>query len=175
MQCNSHFWGDSQRVASVIKAASTNGIHTALLRQEIFRSSWHDLGVVRHILSGFPYVGIIPVNPSARPSIVREATLSIQELREKGPFIRETVISRMTRHNIKKSAEEDPERSADRLTIWKQTMDEANIGRMEDPRPLIPDQTPSRPVTKRFGVRQMTSKGKEKVRCIDDLLESFRN
>ena len=46
---------------------------------------------------------------------------------------------------------------------------------MTEIRKLDRSQASKRPITKRFGVRQLSSKGESKLRCIDDLLESGIN
>ncbi len=55
-------------------------------------------------------------------------------------------------------------------------MEEASTGRMSQPQRCKPsDFSSGSPLTRRFGVTQLTSKGVLKIRCIDDFTASLVN
>ena len=162
-------------VASVVRAASPKGIHVSLLRQEIYLRRWYDMSLIDHIRRGFPYVGDIPINPTAIPSTVRRATESPQALLDRAPQIRERIITRLESQALNHQDSEASDQQADRQAIWDQTEVDSRIGRMTKLRVINKFRDSKKPITKRFGVRQLSSKGKSKLRCIDDLLESGIN
>ena len=98
----------------------------------------------------------------APPSLVRSSSLSISELKEKG---RKSWARQLRRHS-----ETSSDFDAD---IYRQTLDEVQLGRMTVPVPAV-SQKPC-VVTRRFGVSQVDSKGVSKVRCTDDFKESMVN
>ena len=60
--------------------------------------------------------------------------------------------------------------------IWRQTLLEAGTGRLSAPRKIRKsDLSAHRPLSHRFGISQLTSKGLLKIRNIDDFTASFVN
>ena len=52
--------------------------------------------------------------------------------------------------------------------IWRQTKAESSIGRLSIPKPFDWAKAIGRVITPRFGIEQLSSKGRVKIRCIDD-------
>jgi hypothetical protein len=178
LRSRSHEWIDQMHpdVSSVVRAASPGGIHVALLHQEIYLRRWYDMSLIEHIRRGFPYVGDIPINPTAIPSRVRKAIESPQTLLDRAPQIRERILSKLASQALNRhQAPEAEEQRADRQAIWDQTQVDSEIGRMTELQPVDLSTKSKGLITKRFGVRQISSKGISKLRCIDDLLESGIN
>ena len=149
-------------VQRVLQAAGPFGGHPALLRWSLSQIDWKDKSLVDDLLAGFPLVGDIPIGPESNPKTVRVAELSRDQLRRRG---RQQVASLVSKAEAKPWSEEAAQ-------VWESTLQEVTMGRMSEPRPITPSDSF---VTRRFAVVQTDSKGRSKVRCIDDFLESLVN
>ena len=78
----------------------------------------------------------------------------------------------LVRRRARRAAESDLETGL-ASEIWRQTLLEADLGRMT-PRALLELGAPDI-VVRRFGVSQITSKGKAKIRTVDDYSEALVN
>ena len=156
----------------VLSAASPTGVHVALLREclELVRFPQADY-IIGGLLRGFPILGDIPAVPQAPLSVVRKPELSVDELWERAPALRTRLVARQAQI-LAKTPLASP--AADDLReLLRQARDDVNLGRIT---PLIPAAKSLRPLgTRRFGVTQHTSKGKLKLRSIDDFAESLVN
>ena len=148
-------------VRQVLNAASPKGGHPALLHWCLQQIKWHDADLITDLLDGFPLVGHIPVDSSARLKTVRSPKLTVDELLDKVESLRSRALERHGLHA-------DPETDG---TIFTLTTDEVDLKRMSTPRPPHGRQL----LTRRFGVWQTDSKGRLKLRCIDDFAESLIN
>ena len=150
-------------VRSVLNSAGSLGSHPALLAWCLEQIGWHDKDLLRDLLRGFPLLGDIPVDSRCPHKHVRRATLSQEDLATAAPDIS---MSAQQRHSARPFTELD-------LEILRQTHAEAALGRMSKPQRL--DALDHRLLTRRFGVSQLDSKGRLKLRCIDDFAESQVN
>ena len=150
-------------VQSVLRAAGPLGSHPALLRWSLQQIGWSDSQLVEDLLRGFPLVGDIPVGPESTEKRVRSASLGFDELSQAGLAQVDTLLA-------KARAKEWSDESAQ---VWEATVQDVDVGRMS--RPVAAESVPGTFVTRRFAVVQTDSKGKSKVRCIDDFLESLVN
>jgi len=120
------------------------------------------------MLEGAPLVGELPIDPEAVPRVVREATVTRAELLGMGADL-------AARLAAKAKSQFNPEfGDGDARQIWEATMDEVSKGRISQPvRWVEADQ--SLGVCRRFGVWQLASSGKMKLRVIDDFAENMVN
>ena len=150
-------------VRSVLGSAGSMGAHPALLAWCLEQINWHDKDLIHDLLHGFPLLGDIPVDSRCPHRKVRTATLSPDDLAASAPDIS---ASAQQRHAARPLTELD-------LEILRQTHAEVSLGRMSKPQRL--DVADPRLLTRRFGVAQLDSKGRHKLRCIDDFAESQVN
>ena len=122
---------------------------------------------VRDLGEGFPLVGEIPTVPSARRHNVREPLITEDELRALSPTIFQNAV---------RPTKSTPEMDEMSQTVFDQTVQEVELRRMSPMRPVSEsDCHRTYPVTRRFPVLQSTSSGAQKVRSIDDFLQSQVN
>ena len=156
-------------VASVLRAASPGGLHVALIRRYLDLIDFCDKDLGDDLLNGFPFVGDIPVFPGAPLANVREPSISVEDLAKvEAPRISQELVRQQARPPVGSQALEDE------AEIYSQTLMDVHLGRMS---PLLPlsDAAASPPFTRRFAVRQTSSMGASKVRCIDDFAQSLIN
>ena len=146
----------------VLSAASPSGPNLGLLEWCLNEIGWHDDDLILHLQHGFPLIGAIPADAEAPRSEVRSQSFNQQQLESLGSG---AWHRQLRRHSESKSDFDD--------SIWSQTVEEVALGRMSALLPAA-TQTPGI-VTRRFGVSQVDSKGRSKVRCIDDFKESLIN
>ena len=153
-------------VQAVLKASSSSLPHPALLRHCLEAIHYHDVSVVDDLLAGFPLVGDIPADSSAESKQVRSIKLDQASLEAQGPSRFSRMVDRQ-RRSFSKASKDDLQ------AVFDQTLSEIALGRMS---PLVPlSESPTSLVTRRFPVEQVDSKGRRKVRSIDDFAESRVN
>lgn len=145
----------------VLAAAGRSGPNLGLLEWCLEQRGWSDKDLIFHLQQGFPLIGDLPVDSEAPRADVRQASLTRSQLESHGV----AAWPRQLRRHSRAGALD--------AEIWSQTLEEAALGRMTSPQPAF-DSSP-KVVTRRFGVRQINSKGADKVRCIDDFKESGVN
>ena len=153
-------------VESVLRVTSPDRPANLLLIDKICRyfEVPDGIGTVRDMARGFPLVGDIPTVSSAVPHDVRRKTMSDDELSRLSP----SIVAKA----LKKPVLND-EQKGDLKEIFRQTCDEIAMGRMT--KLSEPDTSCPLTMTRRFPVRQLSSKGKMKLRSIDDFLFSRTN
>jgi len=161
--------GCAPSVRAVLKAASSRGFHPALFRWACHEAGVPDGdGVLRRMLEGAPLVGDLPIDPEAVPKVVRVATVSRAELLGMGEDLAARLAAKARPHFVPEFGDGDARQ------IWDATMDEVAKGRISQPvRWSEADQ--SSVVCRRFGVWQLASSGKMKLRVIDDFAENMVN
>ena len=155
-------------VQRVHSATSPDGIHIELLSKLLEASRFSDAkDLIRDMKKGFRLVGKIQTSKSAKKYPVRKRQINESKLRQQ------------TRHltrNIKKSilrVPTNPEQAKLEHSVYTQTLEDIRRKRMS---PLAEiDHEAEFPPTKRFGILQSNSSGKEKIRIIDDFAESMVN
>ena len=155
-------------VRRVHSATSPDGIHIELLSKLLEDSSFPDAkDLIRDMKKGFRLVGKIQTSKSAKKHPVRKRQVNDSKLRAQ------------TRHltrNIRKSilrVPSNPEQAKLEHSVYTQTLEDIRKKRMS---PLSEiDYDAEFPPTKRFGILQSNSSGKEKIRIIDDFAESMVN
>ena len=118
--------------------------------------------LINHLTQGFPLVGDIPVDSEAQPRKVREKIYRRDQLLRLGKSRWDQTLKR---HSGQPGEDDDD--------LWKQTEAEASLGRMTKPIPVA--EASPRLIARRFAVRQRDSKGRWKIRCVDDFAESLVN
>ena len=152
-------------VQSVLSACSKNGVNIPLLEELGYQYAPEDVkSIIYDIENGFPFVGVIPVDSRARPDKSIPAITTPEELSNRAKELSEKSLSKRANSGMSYT---------DQKKIYQQTIDEINVGRMTPFREPKTDE--KYPVTRRFAVRQLSSGGKEKLRCIDDYLRSEIN
>ena len=155
-------------VQAVAAAASSEGLNPALVQHFVDTLGWHDKDLVGHLVGGFPLVGDLPVSGSAPEHLVRSPVETPADLLSRAPVIRAAMLAQQDNFSGRRDHKIDAE-------IFDQTAEEIRLGRMSE---LVePDDGDLRglPVTRRFGVVQQTSDGRDKIRCIDDFAASGVN
>ena len=155
-------------VRRVHSATSPDGIHIELLSKLLEDSSFPDAkDLIRDMKKGFRLVGKIQTSKSAKKHPVRKRQINNSKLREQ---------TRNLTRNIKKSilrVPSNPEQAKLEHSVYTQTLEDIRKKRMS---PLSEiDYDAEFPPTKRFGILQSNSSGKEKIRIIDDFAESMVN
>ena len=154
-------------IQKVLRAGRKYPLHIALLEYLLDRyqvPGRHRL--LQDLTEGFDFIGDIPVDESIEPAdkAIREFLVSEEQLTQRAPKISE----KLTRIGPSKElSEQDVE------DIFQQTVEEISLGRMQQFEEV--DIQPSYPPTRRFAVKQLSSKGKMKLRPIDDYLSSEIN
>ena len=151
-------------VAQVHRQTSESGANLAALFEILDTIKHPDTGLRRECSYGFPLAGTLPIShlwpdlAETQPKLtLAELNSTVQELKEKLP--RQARTAR-----------------AEDFEIWEQTLSEHRAGRISKPRKATRrDFRSKRTLTKRFGVSQLTSKGKLKIRTIDDFTFSGVN
>ena len=155
-------------VRRVHSATSPDGIHIELLSKLLEDSSFPDAkDLIRDMKKGFRLVGKIQTSKSAKKHPVRKRQVNNSKLREQ---------TRNLTRKIKKSilrVPSNPEQAKLEHSVYTQTLEDIRKKRMS---PLSEiDYEAEFPPTKRFGILQSNSSGKEKIRIIDDFAESMVN
>ena len=134
----------------VLRAAGS-GPNLGLISYLIDKLEWHDSRLLSDLMNGFPLVGDLPIDLDAPPGVRRSATLSESELWDRGSA---AAASQRLRHS--RALDPGSEAAADSAELWRQTLAEVSLGRME----RVPDSASwLGPVTRRFAVRQTSSTG----------------
>jgi len=161
-------------VRQVLEAAGPTGSHLAFLKHVLQQTEFKDEhNLLLDLKRGFPLYGVVPTGimtndlgiGAAKPRLVRKATTTPSEVRETAGAKWAQCLSacKLARNDGDASVLHD---------ISEQTRSDQRSGRMGQPREL--DKSLPCP-TRRFGVQQMSSKGKMKIRCIDDFNASGIN
>jgi len=152
-------------IQRVLDEAGPTGSHLAFLEHVLQQTRYEDKkDLLRDLQRGFPLYGVVPTG-SAKPRLVRRATTTPSEVRKSAEVRWRQCLTACER------ARTDGEDSV-LHDISEQTRSDQQAGRMGPPREL--DRTQPCP-TRRFGVRQLTSKGSWEIRCIDDFNASGIN
>ena len=153
-------------IQRVLESAGPSGAHLHFLRLLLEESSYEQREAIMHdITHGFPLIGDIPVEASAKPKEVQQATNSPSDLK-RGHQEWDALINKHIKFSRLSGIEVASE-------IWEQTIAEQKLGRITEfieywnTDDILP--------TRRFGVEQQSSKGISKIRCIDDFHESGIN
>ena len=154
-----------RHVRRILSCSGKNKVNLSLL-EELGRKYYPE-GIetlIKDLENGFPFIGNIPVEQRADLDKVKLATISPEELEKKAEEICQKILSTQPSGKIS---------SEDHKTILAQTKEEISLGRMAE----LKEATPAGkyPLTKRFAMKQLSSKGTEKLRCIDDYLRSEIN
>lgn len=153
-----------ENIAQVHRRTSDTGAHLTALFEMLDIIGHPDSNLRRECSQGFPLAGVLPIShlwpelPETQPTLtVEELTQMVRDLKQRLP------------RQSRKARPEDFE-------IWEQTLSEWRAGRLSKPRKATrKDFRSRRTLTKRFGVSQLTSKGKLKIRTIDDFTFSGVN
>ena len=152
-------------VRDVLEAAGNTGSHLAFLDFVLKESEYPQRkAVMRDLRGGFPLVGLIPVEKTSRSRVVQRRSKKPHEL-PRGRV--EWEKTRRTHEAMATS--NDPSVNQE---IMDQTVADQKLGRISSF--YTPDESGPVP-TRRFGVKQETSDGREKTRCIDDAKASSLN
>jgi len=161
-------------VRRVLEAAGPTGSHLAFLEHVLEQTDFPDVrDLLLDLKRGFPLYGVVPTGimmcdqgiGAAKARMVRRATTTPSKVRETAGIKWAKCLSAC------KLAHNDGD-TAVLHDISEQTRADQLSGRMGQPRDV--DQSLPCP-TRRFGVQQMSSKGKTKIRCIDDFNASGIN
>ena len=158
-------------VATVLRAAGPGGANVAALDVLMEHIGLHDRPG-QALLRGMPLVGTLDVTeaPTMRPVVTTMATVDPADLAAGKP---------MDNARVRQAFMGPPPTTADRPTaeaIWQQTKADISAGLISQPAIFRPDCSTAHPaMTVRFGVKQVSSKGRLKVRCIDDFRASNIN
>jgi len=154
-------------IQRVLKAGKKYPLHISLLEHLLERYQVPGRRrLLQDLINGFDFVGDILVDETIGPAekAVREFLVSEEEL-----IARASKISnKLTRMGPSKALSEE-----DVDEIFQQTAEEISLGRMQEFEEV--DIQPNYPPTRRFAVKQLSSKGKTKLRPIDDYLSSEIN
>ena len=153
---------------AVLLAAGPRGPNLGLVEIVLKELEWHDAGLLQDLIHGFPLIGDIPVDSEAPPSCRRTPLHDREALRALGTSGLQEQLRRQSRPLSGESLEDAAE-------LWAQTLAEVRLGRMSPPQPVELASPSAQVFTRRFAVRQATSSGSLKVRCIDDFAESGVN
>ena len=153
-------------VRDVLAAAGPGGMHIALIEHYVIRLGL-DEDLIGHLLNGFPLIGDIPGDPEAKQQLVREYVTHPDRI--------DTVAAEAGLRTLLKCSESPPHDRVLADEIWLQTVAEIDLKRMTPLRRARRGIAARRAGSRRFGVRQRSSKGVWKTRCIDDFLSSGIN
>ena len=154
-------------VQRVLRSTSGGGMNVSLISAILDDIGWLDNELSRDLLHGFPLIGDVPVNPQAPLAAVRKPAISVPQLLAEAPVFSHRLLDRQRQAGHRHDA------SSMDSTIWTQTIEEVDLGRMSTPVPVSGPLLG--PVTRRSGVAQKSAKGIDKIRCIDDFAESRIN
>ena len=152
-------------IRSVLEAAGDTGSHIAFLDWALKASKYRQRReIMRDVKFGFGVVGIVNVEKSARSRVVQRRSIKPEELPSGKAEWEKTrrIHAQMAKGNDPSVNEE----------IWQQTTEEQRLGRIT---PFYEPDVEGPVPTRRFGVRQLTSDGRQKTRCIDDAKASELN
>ena len=154
-------------IQKVLRAGRKYPLHIALLEYLLDRYQVPDRHrLLRDLTEGFDFIGDIPVDESVGPEdkAIREFLVSEEQLTKRA----HKISDKLTRMGPSKElSEQDVE------DIFQQTVEEISLGRMQQFEEV--ETQPNYPPTRRFAVKQLSSKGKVKLRPIDDYLSSEIN
>ena len=157
-------------IAGVLRAAGKGGVHVALLEQLLVEIGYSDASALAgDLLSGLPLVGDVRTAPETKEVLVRDFECSEDFLINSADRLAQKAVAQQSRPPV-----DDEEREA-RRAIFEQT-----VADQAAPERIGPFRSPCltgrlAPPTCRFAVKQQTSEGKVKVRCIDDFAASLVN
>ncbi|CAE8624249.1 unnamed protein product, partial [Polarella glacialis] len=148
-------------VALVRRQAGPGGAHLVALKHTLEDMGWHDDTLMSYLEAGFPIAGDLPIS-----HLVRGTVQGLRVVSSEPPSnLRETPRG----HNCIRREDEGRE-------IWRQTVLESSTGRLAVPRKFRKSDLPAeRPLSRRFGISQLTSKGTLKIRIIYDFITSWAN
>ena len=139
-------------VKGVLKHAGDSGPHLAFLNQALRISGYSQREALMHsLVNGFQIVGLIPVEESSKPRLITDYETTQEQLHHNKSLKWESLIA-----NVRKVAERDPQTAQE---ILNQTLEDQRKCRISEFRIIDKD---SIPATKRFGIKQLSSTGKEK-------------
>ena len=156
-------------VRKVLQLAGPNGgLHVVALKALLARHSWPDVAIARDLTNGLPLVGTLPTTNLPRWSLLPPAPEpSIEGLIQASGPLRLAVL-----HKARCARPPEGEIA---IKIWEQTVAEVQAGLLSPLRPALQESRNLRPLTRRFGLQQISSKGRKKVRTIDDFTASGVN
>ena len=126
--------------------------------------------LVRCLCEGFKLVGEVPVAPDAPECLARDFESTTQHVDEAAVALARKFVQ------LQSKPPSDEQNADVRKEIFRQTVEDQRA-----PARIGPFRAPSvagrrtAPPTRRFGVRQASSSGKIKIRCIDDFSASLVN
>ena len=158
-------------VASVLRAAGPGGVHVALIERLLKDLDYEDSSsLAADLLTGFDLIGEIRVAPNAVECMVRDFEHTREHVDSRAEYLAEKFVEKQSA-----AAADDDDREL-RQDIFRQT-----VADQKNPARIGPFRAPKvagrriAPPTRRFGVRQMSSAGTRKIRCIDDFAASLVN
>ena len=156
-------------VRKVLEAWTSEGVNTAGLRKILRDIEWEDQGIVDALLEGLRLVGELPHTGLWEQVRSKEATLTKPDLIAQAKELKAQLITSEEARSL--SAHQRHLRKC----IWEQTKEDIRAGIIGKPRKARSELGTRMPLTRRFGREQLTSKGKTKIRCIDDFTASLIN
>ena len=155
-------------IQNVHAATSPDGIHIELLSKLLADSKFSEAeDLIRDMKRGFRLTGKIQTSKSAKIHPVRRRKFNKSKLRRHTQSLTRKIQKSILR------APSNPEQAKLEQSVYTQTLEDIRKKRMA---PLSKiDGRAEFPPTKRFGILQSNSSGKEKIRIIDDFAESMIN
>ena len=152
-------------VRAVLKAASPQGANVTGLAKCLQHIRHPDVNLAGDLFRGLDLVGQLP-------------TTGLWDLQSSPPppstdHIRSAPSLSNARVQAALAHPPEGEAVTQASDIWRQTKVDIELGRLSTPTPISADRRG--PLTVRFGVQQVTSKGTTKIRCIDDFKASDIN
>jgi hypothetical protein len=155
-------------VAIVLRAAGPGGANVLALDKLLEMAGSQDKPGA-DLLHGLPLVGELqPTNgPTFTPQVTTIATADPESL---------TGLAPRRDPRVRQAVEGPPPDRHVATAIWEQTKKEMSIGLLSPPIDFLKNEPHiTGPITVRFGIKQLSSAGKEKIRTIDDFKASGVN
>ena len=157
-----------ENVRAVLRQAGSKGQHLAFLRSILDHYKYDQTDEIVHsLIEGFPLIGEIPVERSASEKVICEPTITPDQLETEAQEITTTAEKSLVTESSR------PDQIAVLREIYDQTINDVKLDRIG--RPSRIKKYSRTPATRRFGIEQISSKGRTKIRCIDDFLRSKVN
>ena len=156
-------------VRTVLEQAGKEGHNLAFLKHILNHYGYDQTdSILQSLTNGFRLVGKILVESSVakNPKEISRIEHSQEDIESMAQKITDEAIRSFHSRKTKEDLEIEQE-------IFQQTKEEIQKGRIT--KPTKSPRFPRKPKTRRFGVKQISSKGKHKIRCIDDFLRSQIN
>jgi hypothetical protein len=130
---------------------------------------WADTTIADDLQGGFPIVGDLPLSRLWPEGITRTIQHPVESLTYGARASKLALLAQLRRHGIR------PDTLEIAQDIYRQTVEEQNKHRIGPSCNIEEHATIENILATRFGVQQLSSKGKQKIRCIDDFLRSGVN